>query len=220
MLVGVRRGVSPELCETTAEGSGQPRLIARLPKSVSIVEGFYWSDQSADGSKALFTLFNPAVAPVARPALLSLPVNGSAAEPVTLLETPEPVSAARFSPDGRWVVYEVGLKSRTLFVRTSSGLGSPRQIAADGARPVWRGDGKEIVYISGENVMSVSVQQAGGELRFSDSHILFSGIRSAPALIRADMPLAVSHDGSRIFWLQGPDQPDSNLIHIKIGAIQ
>jgi serine/threonine-protein kinase len=219
MLVGGRRGASPELCEITGEGSGQPRLIARLPKSVSIAEGFFWSDLSGDGTKALFTLFNPAVAPVARPALLSFPINSSAAEPVTLLETPEPVSAARFSPDGRWVVYEVGLKSRTLFVRASSGLGSPRQIAPDGARPVWRSDGKEIVYISGENVMSVSVQQAGGELRFSNSHILFSGIRSAPGLIRTDMPLAISHDGFRIFWLQGPDQPDANLIHIKIGAI-
>jgi hypothetical protein len=50
--------------------------------------------------------------------------------------------------------------------------------------------------------------------------VLFSGIRRAPGLIRANMPQAVSHDGSRIFWLQGPDQPDANLIHIKTAAIQ
>ena len=68
--------------------------------------------------------------------------------------------------------------------------------------------------------MSISVQQAGRELRFGDPHILFSGIRGAPGLVHSNTPLAVSHDGSRIFWLQGPDQPDANLIHIKIGAIQ
>jgi len=219
MLVGIR--FTPvEFVQTTADSSGQPRNIAPLPRSISRERGFFWSDVSADGSKALFTLSNSAVPPVSRPALLSLPVNGSAAEPVTLLENPEPVFGARFSPDGRWVVYGVGTRSSSLFVRTSSGVGSPRQIAADGRSPVWRGDSKEIVCISGENVLSISVQQAGSELRFDDPHILFSGIRLAPGLVLANMPLAVSHDGSRIFWLQGPNQPDANIIHIKIGAIQ
>jgi serine/threonine protein kinase len=218
ILVGSRPTLA-ELVQTTVEGSGQPRAIAPLPKSISN-GGFGWSDLSADGSKALFTLLRSAVPPVSRPALLSVLVKGGAADPVTLLETPEPVFSARFSPDGRWVVYEVGLKSRTLFVRTSSGLGSPRQIAVDGASPVWRRDGKEIVYWSGESVMSISVQQAGGELRFSDPHILFSGIRRPPGLINSNTPLAVSHDGSRILWLQGPDQPDANLIHIRLAAIQ
>jgi len=135
MLVGIRR-VPPEFVETTAEGFGQPRGIAPLQESISPAEGFGWSDLSADGSKALFTILSSAVPPVARPALLSLPLNGSAVAPVTLLETPEPVFAAHFSPDGRWVVYEVGSIPSSLFVRTSCGVGSPRQNAADGARPV------------------------------------------------------------------------------------
>jgi hypothetical protein len=63
--------------------------------------------------------------------------------------------------------------------------------------PDWRGDGKEIVYISGETVMSISVQQAGGELRFGDPHILFSGIHRALGLVVSSMPLAVSHDEHR-----------------------
>ena len=219
MLAGIRPDLT-EFVQTAAESPGQVRGIAPLPKSIASNRGLSLSDLSADGSKALFIRLSAVVPLVSRPALLSLPVNVTAAEPVTLLETPEPVFGARFSPDGRWVVYEVGLKPSLLFVRRSSGLGSTRQIAADGERPVWRGDGNEIVYISGENVMSVSVQQTGGELRFDGSHVLFSGIRRAPGLIRSSMPLAVSHDGSRIFWLQGPDQPDSNLIHVKIGAIQ
>jgi serine/threonine protein kinase len=32
---------------------------------------------------------------------------------------------------------------------------------------------------------------------------------------KGSRPLAVSHDGSRIFWAQGVEQPDSNLIHVK-----
>src|SRR5262249_30902849 len=116
MLVGIRPDRA-EFVQTTAESSGQPRAIAPLPKSIIIDMGFAWSDLSADGSKALFVRINPVVPPISRPALLSLPVNGGAVEPVTLLETPEPVFDARFSPDGRWVVYSIGLKSSGLFVR-------------------------------------------------------------------------------------------------------
>src|SRR5262249_39419435 len=90
MLVGIRQA-SREFVQTTPESSDEPRVLAPLPKSISIDRGFGWSDLSADGSKALFTLLSSAVPPVSRPALLSLSVNGGAAEPVTLLQTPEPV---------------------------------------------------------------------------------------------------------------------------------
>jgi hypothetical protein len=219
ILVGIRPA-SNEFVQTTADGSGQPSSIVPLPRGVYRESGFGWSDLAADGSRALFNVLRSAVPPVSRPTLLSVPVSGGAAEPITLLESPDPVVSARFSPDGRWAVYNVGLNPSPLFVRTSSGLGSPRQIAADGASPVWRGDGKEIVYFLGENVMSISVQQAGRELRFGDPRVLFSGIRRAPGLIRASTPLAISDDGSRLFWLEGPDQPEANLIHIKTAAVQ
>jgi hypothetical protein len=33
-------------------------------------------------------------------------------------------------------------------------------------------------------------------------------------------PLAVSHGSSRIFWLQHVEQPGSNVIHVKTGAVK
>jgi hypothetical protein len=55
---------------------------------------------------------------------------------------------------------------------------------------------------------------AGGELRFGAPVALFS-VRPPSGLLGQYSPLAVSRDGSRIFFPQGVEQPDSNVIHVK-----
>jgi uncharacterized protein (TIGR03437 family) len=49
--------------------------------------------------------------------------------------------------------------------------------------------------------------------RFGPPRALFSGLHQA----QGARTFAVSRDGSRIFWLQGTEQPDSNMIYIKTG---
>jgi hypothetical protein len=46
---------------------------------------------------------------------------------------------------------------------------------------------------------------------------MFSGLCVPAGEVDVGRPLAISRDGSRIFWLQGIEQPDSNLIYIKTG---
>jgi hypothetical protein len=121
-----------------------------------------------------------------------------------------------FSPDGRWFVYRTTGSGGGLFVQPFPGPGPRRQIAPEDARTVlWRKDGKEILYHSGNALMSVAVKWNGNTPAFSPPRKLFSGLRRAAASNASSVPLAVSHDGSRIFWIENVEQPESNVIHVK-----
>src|SRR5262249_22307254 len=84
-IVGIRRA-SREFVDTTADSSGQVRVIAPVPLGLSGEMGFVWSDLSADGSKALFIMVTPTMPPTSRPAILCVPVKAAPAEPVVLLK--------------------------------------------------------------------------------------------------------------------------------------
>jgi hypothetical protein len=107
-----------------------------------------------------------------------------------------------------------------LFVQAYPGPGGRRQIAPDAKFPVWRADGKEILYFTPEGLMSITVENRGGELKFGDPHLLFAGLRRAPGAVHISTPLAVSRDGSQIFWLKGPEQPDPNLVNVRAGWLK
>ncbi len=68
---------------------------------------------------------------------------------------------SRFSPDGRWIAYDSDESGRgEVYVRPFPGPGGKWQIsAAGGANPRWRGDGKEIFYLSLDNkIMAAPIQ--------------------------------------------------------------
>jgi len=136
----------------------------------------------------------------------------------------ELVSSPAFSPDGHWFVYAVRSgdgQSGGIFVQPFPGPGLRRQIAAARGTVQWRRDGKEILYASrGGGVYSVGVDTVGGgELRFGAPVLLFSGLRVPAGENLADQPLAVSRDGSRIFWPQAVDQPGSDVIQIRTRGV-
>ncbi|MBV9399070.1 MAG: PD40 domain-containing protein [Bryobacterales bacterium] len=84
-----------------------------------------------------------------------LAFNGPADRQPTPVVDPQFTSiTARFSPDGRWIAYtsnesgasEVSVRS---FDPASGSIGKPVVITKDGGRaPLWRGDGKEMFYIT------------------------------------------------------------------------
>jgi serine/threonine protein kinase/Tol biopolymer transport system component len=97
--------------------------------------------------------------------------------------TPEPVltSAAeeregRFSPDGRWLAF-VSSESGSLqvFVQALSAAGPKRQVSIEGGhQPRWRGDGKELFFLSEtRDAMAVSITEAGGTLEIGTPQRLF-----------------------------------------------
>ena len=104
-----------------------------------------------------------------------------------------------------------------IYVQPFPGPGLRKQIATNGRYPIWRGDGKEIVYYDQDHIWSVRVESSGAELRAAAPDALFP-VSTPPGLQAGRKPLAVSRDGSRIFFPQPVEQPaDSQFIHVMTG---
>ena len=120
-----------------------------------------------------------------------------------LVQTGESVFNPRFSPDGRWIVY----RTNAIYAQPFPGGVEDRQLIADnGFNPQWRGDGREIAYLGTEDgIWSVRVDAVRETLNFATPEPLFS-VRPPAYLVARSSPLAVSHDGSRFYFVQGVEQ--------------
>ena len=129
---------------------------------------------------------------------------------------------AALSPDATWVVY-TPRNEPVLQAQPVTGATVPRQIAPSGSYSVWRGDGKEILYLFRNGldayISAVRVQGSGKDLQFGAPETLFA---VAPLLGTNSFakPLAVSRDGSRIYVLQSTEEPESGVIQVRTGAIR
>jgi Tol biopolymer transport system component/DNA-binding winged helix-turn-helix (wHTH) protein len=99
---------------------------------------------------------------------------------------------AKLSPDGHWIVYvsdETG--SPEVYVDSFPTPGVRQQVSTGGgAQPVWRGDGRELFYLSADHhVMALSIA-FGGSVRLGKPQPLFS--------LPEGSPFAVTSDGMRI----------------------
>jgi hypothetical protein len=86
--------------------------------------------------------------------LLALPMNGSNREPVPVAVTPEEERRGRFSPDGRWLVYDSNDGERTeVYVQKFPGSpDSRKKISLDGGwYAQWGRGGAELYFLSPDN---------------------------------------------------------------------
>jgi Tol biopolymer transport system component len=131
------------------------------------------SGWSPDGRFLLF--FNP----VGATHVWVLPLNGTAAsrKPFPLEQSDFAQAAGRFSPDGRWIAYQSNESGKDeIYVRpfdAPAAAGSPSaartavtgkwMVSKDGGTlPLWRGDGKELFYLSANGMaMAVDVNTTG-----------------------------------------------------------
>jgi len=114
-----------------------------------------------------------------------------------LLATSANESGAVFSPDGRWIAYlsdESGADE--IYVQSFPAGNERQQISVGGGnQPRWRGDGKEIFYISPDRkVMAVDIS-SGERLDVGKPHALFP-TRILP-LVEARNHYDVTSDGQR-----------------------
>ena len=111
------------------------------------------TDWSRDGATIVYT-------EVSTTTLLdvwSVPALGG--QPAAYLVTPFGESGARLSPDGRWVVYQSDETGRyEVYLRSFPTPGEKIAISSDGGEdPAWRGDGRELYYWHGNELVAVSL---------------------------------------------------------------
>jgi serine/threonine-protein kinase len=118
------------------------------------------SDWLRDGSALLVTDDG---GPDGRHDILVQPADGSAARPYAATDADE--TAARASPDGRWVAYTSDASGREeVYLDSFSRPGKRVMISQGGGRqPVWRGDGRELYYWRGDELVAVHVAALNGD---------------------------------------------------------
>jgi Tol biopolymer transport system component len=131
-----------------------------------------------------------------------LPLSGEM-KPFKLIETPYADIGGTFSPDGKWVVFQSEASGQMqVYVTPFPGANQQIQISTEGGTGGrWSMDGKEILYVNKQKIMSVEVQEG----HFGNPKLLFE--RPQESLIR---PVGVAPNGQSILLLlpiaeQNPD---------------
>ena len=118
------------------------------------------SDWLRDGSALLVTEESNR----SRHDIIIQPADGSTARPYAA--TPADETAARVSPDGRWVAYTSDESGRPeVYLDSYRHPGRRVPISSDGGvHPVWRGDGRELYYWRDEELIAVQLGATAGDV--------------------------------------------------------
>jgi len=153
----------------------------------------YTSDWSSDGQFIVYATMGQGTAED----LWVLPLSGDQ-KPFGFLTTPFSEADARLSPDGRWLAYRSNESGRfEVYVQSFPKPAGKWQISTDGgAQPRWRGDGKELYYLSSTTVMAVPIT-AGAGLEVGSPTALFDVSFSTNTINPGAADYDVAADGQR-----------------------
>jgi serine/threonine-protein kinase len=162
-------GSDPGLVENIfwipADGSGPAEVIVEGPSPKTATS---WSP---DGRTLVFHQIHPETGSDIW--MLRLGEGGRTVEP--FLRSPFNESGGAFSPDGRWLAYQSEETGRSeVYIQSVAGRGKLRVSSNGGEWPVWSKDGREVFYMSGEDLVAVSLERRE-PLRTGRSRVLFSG---------------------------------------------
>ncbi len=139
-----------DLYQKLSSGVGQKELLFRSNTTKWV------DDWSPDGRWIVFENEDPKT----KMDLYLLPITGRR-KPVPFLQTPFNESHAQVSPDGRWIAYVSDESGEAqVYVQSFPTPGSKWQVSTDGGdMPNWRGDSKELFYVSRKRkLMSVELR--------------------------------------------------------------
>ena len=204
-LLGLSEGV---LSERPLSGGDAPIKLADIP-------GAFGNDQdiSPDGKIALLSLTTP----------ICIRCDWTASPPERVpqlaIRAGDSIVNARFSPDVHWIVYRT-YPSPGIFVQPFPGPGLRKQISTSGSFPEWRREGKEIVYFDQGQIWSIGVESTGLPAAFPVPLTALFRVNQPTGVVARARPLAITHDGSRIYFPQPVEQPDNNMIHVMSGWLK
>jgi Tol biopolymer transport system component len=164
-----------------ADGAGEAKELLAMKNAVP-------ADCAPDGRFVLLVTRDPKT----QRDLMVLEA-GSDRDPVPYLATSFDEFGARFSPDGRWIAYasdDSGTRQSQVYVRSfvpgKPASGARWQVSTDGGfAPLWRGDGKELFYMSPRGkLLAVPVQAQGDTLRTGTPATLFEAQFALAAVTR------------------------------------
>jgi Tol biopolymer transport system component len=124
-----------------------------------------------------------------------------------------------FSPDGRWIAYEDDRSGRReVYLRRFPEGGPAIQISRNGGGlPAWRGDGRELYYVSRDHeLVAAPLEGPAAALTPGKPEVLFE-------LETGDHPrvwwegVAPARDGSRFLALEHLANPEREPLHLLVG---
>jgi len=154
--------------ERPSDGTGREAMLLTEPDEH---EFHHPQDWSSDGRYMLYTADTTADSD-----LRALPLFGERT-PFDVARTPFNESNGRFSPDGRWVVYQSNETGRAeIHVQPFPGPGPKSQISVGGGTLArWTRDGRELVYLAPDNrLMAVPVRTTGSTIATGPPRALFT----------------------------------------------
>ena len=194
MFSSNRLGVK-DIYKRLASGEGADELVFKSETHKSV------NAWSLDGSFVVYDTGGPG----STADLYVLPLSGDR-RPVELDSQYGFQQQADISPDGRLIAYASSESGRfEIIVKSFPDNSGRRQISTNGGRePVWRGDGRELFFLSDDTVMAVDVHTGSASgFEWSAPRTLFQ----IPNLQRIPRGFTVSSDGQRFVAVTTPTEP-------------
>jgi serine/threonine protein kinase len=174
-------------------------------------------DWSRDGRYLLYTRGG-----AERPDLWVLPMTGDR-KPFPYLQTQFFESQGQFSPDGKWVAYISEESGRyEVFVQPFPAAGGKWQISTGGGgQPRWRGDGKELFFVSPDGKLMAAEVSAAPTFKAGVPKALFQAhLAGTGAGSRYVFRYAVAADGKRFLMNTQEEQTDSPPITVVLNWLR
>src|SRR5262249_38024367 len=124
-------------------------------------------------------------------------------------QPPSTLRNAQFSPDGKWVAYASNETGKWEIYVTSfpEARGRWQVSVGGGEQPRWRGDGKEVFYLSSDSKMMATPVTTGANFNAGTPVALFQTSPRQPVSFDDQCAYDVSRDGQRFLILMQVKQP-------------